>query len=102
MPKVVARRPHFPGSSINSAEFQAGKSAPSIMFCLAFLLTFLVSGAGAMTEMRDAELSDVSGQALMQMGKTETGGLAFYKAGLDAEVELNMNIEKLQLGCTAN
>lgn len=98
----VLRRPQFPGSKIDSAEARVGKPALAIMIPLAFLLTFIVSGAGAMTEMRDAELSNVSGQALMQMGKTETGGLAFYKAGLDAEVELNMNIEKLQLGCTGN
>lgn len=59
--------------------------------------------AFAMVEMRDEQLSQVTGQALLQMGKTpsQTGsdGLTFYKAGLDAKVELNLNIEKLQLGC---
>lgn len=60
----------------------------------------------AMVEMHDDELAGVTGQALMQMGKeTGTGissGVTFYKAGLDVSMDLNMNIEKLQLGCTAS
>lgn len=85
---------------------QFGKLALAIMLPLALVLTVVFSAAGAMTEMKDSELSSVSGQALMQMGKTlgdgvsSSSGITFYKAGLDAEVELNMNIEKLQLGCT--
>lgn len=63
--------------------------------------------ASAMVELEEEQLAKVTGQALLQMGKTggEVGtiseNLTFYKAGLDAEVALNMNIEKLQLGCTA-
>lgn len=68
---------------------------------LSLLLAFGSSGVSAMTEMQDEELSSVTGQALIQMGQTVDVGqnINFYKAGLDAEVELNMNIDKLQLGC---
>lgn len=74
-----------------------------IVFSL--FLPLVTGSASAMVEMRDDQLSDVTGQALLQMGKEIGQGissdLTFYKAGLDAEVELNMNIDKLQLGCTA-
>jgi hypothetical protein len=56
-----------------------------------------------MTELADSELSNVTGQALMMMDKTPGTGISsdvtFYKAGLDAVLETNLNIEKLQLGC---
>lgn len=52
-----------------------------------------------MEELGDEQLSQVSGQALLQMGKTEEDAFTFYKACLDAVVDLNLNIEKLQLGC---
>jgi len=71
-----------------------------------------------MTEMQDNELSDVTGQALLQMDSVfQAGGsqsitsgsedgstrnyadMTFYKAGLDAMLEINLNIAKLQLGC---
>ncbi len=72
--------------------------------CLFSLATLLGPfPAFAMVEMKDEQLSEVTGQALLQMGKTpsQTGSdnLTFYKAGLDAQLELNMNIERLQLGC---
>lgn len=70
------------------------------LFCTAFSLS-----APAMQKMQDDELAAVSGQALMQMSMTPGTGTSsdvnFYKAGLDAVVELNLNIDKLQLGCTA-
>lgn len=55
--------------------------------------------SSAMIELDDSELSIITGQALMQMNKEVVNGYAFYKAGLDAVLELNMNIGKLQLGC---
>lgn len=73
------------------------------LFALAGLVVSFPSFA--MVEMKDEQLSDITGQALLQMGKTEGQGISsdttFYKAGLDARLELNMNIEKLQLGCTS-
>jgi len=63
-----------------------------------FVLVFSQT-AFALQELRDDQLSEITGQALMQMGKVEENGFTFYKAGLDAELELNLNIAKLQLGC---
>jgi len=63
--------------------------------------------------MTDSELSATTGQALMSMSYIAPNDLAnkeshrpggdktigFYKLGLEAEMELNVNIKKLQLGC---
>lgn len=72
-------------------------------------LVLLMTGATvhAMVEMEDEQLSQVTGQALMQMNKIEglgtqatgSSGITFYTAGLDVMLDLNLNIEKLQLGC---
>lgn len=66
----------------------------------------------AMTELDDNALSQVEGQALLNLeylqgsssqdslGRTyNQSNLGFYKLGLAAEMELNANIKKLQLGC---
>lgn len=56
----------------------------------------------------DAELSEVQGQALMNLTYTDPSkanssmasqNIGFYKLGMEAELELNANIKKLQLGC---
>ncbi|MTT53425.1 hypothetical protein F1529_13130 [Alcanivorax sp. VBW004] len=72
---------------------------PRSLFFASFL--FFSHASFAMVELGDEKLSQVTGQALLQMGKAEESGYTFYKAGLEAELQLNMNIEKLQLGCTA-
>ena len=66
---------------------------------LTMCIFLLSQTALALEELGDQQLSEVTGQALLQMGKTEESGFTFYKAGLDAELELNLNIAKLQLGC---
>ena len=66
----------------------------------------------AMTSLDDQALSKVDGQALLNLeylqGSNQTDALGvnynqsnigFYKLGLNAEMELNANIKKLQLGC---
>ena len=66
----------------------------------------------AMTSLDDQALSEVDGQALLNLeylqGSNQTDALGvsynqsnigFYKLGLNAEMELNANIKKLQLGC---
>src|SRR5690554_419521 len=77
------------------------KSAPA--FLMALLMTSSTGAAINMVEMNDADMSDVTGQALMTMSKRDgigvSSGLDFYRAGLDAVLELNTNIQKLQLGC---
>ncbi|MED5238240.1 MAG: hypothetical protein VX379_01510 [Pseudomonadota bacterium] len=65
----------------------------------------LAQHAWAMVEMKDEQLANVTGQALMQMNKivgdvaNGNDGFTFYTAGLDVMLDLNLNIEKLQLGC---
>jgi hypothetical protein len=62
--------------------------------------------------MSDSELSATRGQALMSMSyiaptdsanleklRDNNSNVGFYKLGLDADLELNANIKKLQLGC---
>lgn len=74
--------------------------------------TLGLSQSYAMTALNDEELSEVEGQALMNLeytagsngtdslGQSYTqSNLGFYKLGLSAEIELNANIKKLQLGC---
>ncbi|ANF82334.1 hypothetical protein A3K93_09120 [Acinetobacter sp. NCu2D-2] len=66
----------------------------------------------AMMPLNDKELSFIDGQALLSMevqkgfnqndaiGNTyNQSNLSFYKLGLEAEMEINTNIKKLQLGC---
>ncbi|SPL70356.1 hypothetical protein [Acinetobacter stercoris] len=59
-------------------------------------------------KLNDSELADVQGQALMSLSylaptdsanKMQGQGIGFYKLGMEAELELNANIKKLQLGC---
>jgi hypothetical protein len=78
---------------------QANKAGIALAFCMTAILLSIASPVTAMTEMADKEMSNVSGQALLQMDKEFTNGFTFYKAGLDAKLELNTNFEKLQLGC---
>lgn len=56
----------------------------------------------------DSALSDITGQALMSLtyiaptdstNKMVGQGVGFYKLGMEADLELNANINKLQLGC---
>lgn len=75
------------------------KAWMALVFCMSTVLLGVALPVSAMTEMADKEMSNVSGQALLQMDKEFTNGFTFYKAGLDAKLELNANFEKLQLGC---
>ncbi len=85
-------------------------------FCIALIsLSVSVAYANSTTlqSMSDEQLSDTTGQALMSLSyiaPTDATNLeakrlgseknvGFYKLGLEAELELNANIKKLQLGC---
>lgn len=74
--------------------------------------TLGLSQSYAMTALNDEELSEVEGQSLMnlefQQGTNTTdakgitynqSNIGFYKLALSAELELNANIKRLQLGC---
>src|SRR5690554_5009083 len=75
-------------------------------YTLLALLTGLLAlnAAMAMQPLSDEEMGAVSGQALLMMDMREgiqgqSEDYNFYRAGLDAIVEINANFEKLQLGC---
>ncbi|WNY32361.1 hypothetical protein Q4S33_08065 [Acinetobacter calcoaceticus] len=68
--------------------------------------------ASTLVPMSDSELSATRGQALMSMSyiaptdsanleklRDSNSNVGFYKLGVDADLELNANIKKLQLGC---
>ncbi len=68
------------------------------------------SFTNAMEALSDDQLSKVDGQALLNLTYTQgtdlsgSGGinqsnLGFYRLGLEAQIALNANINKLQLGC---
>lgn len=80
------------------------------------IVTVLVSQglyASSMVDLTDDELSKVQGQALMSLSyispvdtknleSNRSGSskdIGFYKLGMEAEIELNANIKRLQLGC---
>lgn len=66
---------------------------------------FAAPTTSQMTALSDHELAAESGQALFNMSFIDVGGtnpntdLGFYKVGIEAQVELNANIKRLQLGC---
>lgn len=65
--------------------------------------------ASTLVPMSDSELSATRGQALMGMSyiaptdsasnSSSNGNMGFYRLALDAQLEINANIKKLQLGC---
>lgn len=72
------------------------------------LSSISIAQAASLQAMDDQALSDVTGQALMSLSyiaptdsanKMSGQGVGFYKLGMEAELELNANIKKLQLGC---
>ena len=72
------------------------------------LLAYPLLGMAEMIELDDAEMSNEVGQALLSMAYTAPSGsgtgattsdYAYYKLGLEAKMELNLNIRNLQLGC---
>lgn len=57
----------------------------------------------AMTPLHDHELDDIAGQAVFVadhiVGSGTGAGFEYTRVGLDADIYLNTNINKLQLGC---
>ena len=65
-----------------------------------FLILSASPGLSAMQVMDDNELSDITGQALFVGDKVTENGYTFYRGGLDATLDLNMNVKNLELGRT--
>lgn len=66
--------------------------------------------ASSLHSLNDEQMRQATGQALLYMGttagstidpnySTKYGNMSFYKMGLQADLEANLNIKKLQLGC---
>ncbi|MDP2228176.1 MAG: hypothetical protein Q8J78_11955 [Moraxellaceae bacterium] len=80
------------------------------LFSMTILMSVSCAQAG-MQGMSDEELSDHSGQAFIwsdriapnslvgQMGAGSATDFSFFRMGLDAQLDFNLNIAKMQLGC---
>ncbi len=89
------------------------KPASLILMVLATFSLSIVQANSHLRSLSDEQLSETTGQALMTLSyiaptdvtnleAKRSGGdknIGFYKLGLEAELELNANIRKLQLGC---
>ncbi|WP_314339796.1 hypothetical protein [Acinetobacter guillouiae] len=85
----------------------------SVVLLILSVLAMSTTHAATLQALTDEQLSEMTGQALMSLtyiAPTDTANLearrtggdstvGFYKLGLEATVELNANIKKLQLGC---
>ncbi|KQW98432.1 hypothetical protein KTI63_20130 [Acinetobacter guillouiae] len=85
----------------------------SVVLLILSVLAMSTTHAATLQALTDEQLSETTGQALMSLtyiAPTDTANLearrtggdstvGFYKLGLEATVELNANIKKLQLGC---
>ncbi|WP_038343126.1 hypothetical protein [Acinetobacter sp. A47] len=85
----------------------------TLMVLCGFNLNAAYATPSTLKSLSDSEMSATTGQALMSLSyiaPTDTknlesqrsGGdqsLGFYRLGMEAELELNANIKKLQLGC---
>lgn len=80
------------------------------LFCLVPLVLSIqaVAQVSTLNAISDQELSDIHGQSLLSLtyvapsdaeNKMQGQNTGFYKLGMEAEVKLNANINKLQLGC---
>lgn len=68
----------------------------------------VIANPAGLTALSDTDLSKINGQALMSLtylapndsgNQMSSQSIGFYKLGMEADVELNANIKKLQLGC---
>lgn len=85
------------------------KSLHAAILALGSLYFSSAYAGSTLVPMSDAELSATRGQALMSMSyiaptdaasnSSTNGNMGFYRLALDAQLELNANIKKLQLGC---
>lgn len=80
-----------------------------LVFAALLFAVAALPAAAAMTELADGDLGQVEAQGLFWSDKITGSELLgsnaystpfnFYRVGLDGELALNMNINKLQLGC---
>ncbi|WP_081401048.1 hypothetical protein [Acinetobacter soli] len=81
------------------------KQLKAILLTAAGLCLTQAVFADRLTSLDDQQMSEVTGQALLNLnyvapgGSNPNGNMGFYRLGLEAQLELNANIKKLQLGC---
>nr|WP_151867386.1 hypothetical protein [Acinetobacter soli] len=81
------------------------KQLKAILLTAAGLCLTQAAFADRLTSLDDQQMSEVTGQALLNLNYVAPGGsnpnenMGFYRLGLEAQLELNANIKKLQLGC---
>lgn len=81
------------------------KQLKAILLTAAGLCLTQAAFADRLTSLDDQQMSEVTGQALLNLnyvapgGSNPNGNMGFYRLGLEAQFELNANIKKLQLGC---
>lgn len=79
----------------------------TIIASMAVSALSLTTMSHAMTSLDDHDLSQVSGQALLNLqnisgvssGSMNQSNMGFYRLSLEGQLSLNANIKKLQLGC---
>lgn len=81
------------------------KTAEKLTISIALTLCISQFSSAKLSELQDSELNKITGQSLFSMSyiaPTEPGNssnLGFYTLGLEATLELNANIRRVQLGC---
>ena len=81
------------------------KQLKTMLLTAAGLCLTQAAFADRLTSLDDQQMSEVTGQALLNLnyvapgGSNPNGNMGFYRLGLEAQLELNANIKKLQLGC---
>jgi len=80
----------------------------TLITSISSMTIFPVLAMAGMVELSDADMSNEVGQALLGMSFTAPSGAGtgattsdygYYKLGLEAKMELNLNVRNLQLGC---
>lgn len=74
-------------------------SAWQMRVLLIMLAVAIARPAVALEEMDDDSLSNVSGQSLFTTNIATNGLFTYYRLGIDAEMLLNTNINRMALGC---
>lgn len=82
------------------------KSNKKIILTTLFLMLFKVTHTNALSVMSDEEMSKTTGQSLFNLQYISTNdplnpnpNVGFYKLGMEAKLEINANINRLQFGC---
>ncbi|MCX5468084.1 MULTISPECIES: hypothetical protein [Acinetobacter] len=82
------------------------KSNSKVIIASFFLMLFKLTDANALSAMSDEEMSKATGQTLFTLQYIAANdpinpntNIGFYRLGMEAKLEINANINRLQLGC---